>query len=122
MWSPIPINNIYKIVFVENAQLAIINEDGTGKQILVNDNTYCYFPMWSPTGNRIAFIKVLGQGSYGDLFSVNLNGSQQQLTTDSKLPVEPLITNPPMWDPNSTDSNYRTTFLKDLNNNGHFDI
>jgi Tol biopolymer transport system component len=122
MWSPQPINNIYKILFLENDQLAIINEDGTGKQILVNDNTHCYFPMWSPTGNRIAFIKVPGQGSYGDLCSVNLNGIQQQLTTDSKLPVEPLITNLPMWDPNSTDSNYRITFLKDLNNNGHFDI
>ena len=99
MWSPIPINGKYKIVFVENAQLAIINEDGTGKQILVNDNIYCYFPMWSPDGNPIAFIEVPGQGSYGNLFSVDLNGSQQQLTTDSKLPVEPLITNPPMWDP-----------------------
>jgi len=126
MWSPVPINGKYKIVFIEkdqlgNNRLAIINEDGTNKQILVNDNTYPYLPMWSPTGNLIAFIKVTGQANYGNLFSVALNGSQKQFTIDGNLPVEPLIINPPMWDPNSTYSNYRITFLKP-NNNGFFDI
>ena len=122
MWSPQPINGSYKIVFVENGNLAIIDEDGSNKQILPTGNGSNYFPMWSPTGNRIAFIKVPGQGSYGNLFSVALNGSQQQLTTDGDLPVDPLISNPPMWDPNSTDTDYRITFLRDLNRNGHFDI
>jgi Tol biopolymer transport system component len=122
MWSPQPINGSYKIVFVENGNLAIINEDGTGKLPLTNNNAN-YFPMWSPTGNRIAFIKVTQPGSYGDLFMFDLTSNQQgPFTVSGDLPVWTLIYNPPMWAPNSTDTDYRITFLRDLNRNGNFDI
>ncbi len=122
MWSLQPINGIYKIVFVENGQLAIINEDGTGKQLLTNDNAN-YFPMWSPTGNRIAFIKNLVPGqNYGDLFMFDLTDNQQGPLMVEALPVWPLIANPPMWAPNSTDTDYKITFLRSPNRNGRFDI
>lgn len=51
----------YKIVFTENDQLVVINEDGTEKQILTTTNYPNYFPMYPRNANLnlIAFIRVI---------------------------------------------------------------
>jgi hypothetical protein len=115
----------YKIVFTENDQLVVINENSTGKQILTTTNYPNYFPMYPRNANLnlIAFIRVLQPGNYGDLFIIDpYTLEERQFTITSDLPVEPLIINPPMWTPNVLDPDPKITFLRDPNKDGHFDI
>jgi hypothetical protein len=99
MWSPKPINNKYKILLLEGPAIAIIDEDGNGKQILTdnNDSTLKGYPMWSPDGNQIAFIEFPQLGNYGNLSMIDLAGNKTPLITSEDLPG--WVPNIPMWNP-----------------------
>src|SRR3990170_6246104 len=44
-----------KIVFYRNAEIYVMNADGTGQTNLTNDPATDYAPAWSPDGTKIAF-------------------------------------------------------------------
>ena len=55
-------------------RLAILDADGTNRQIIVNDG-FNSNPDWSPDGSAIVFARVAPGGQRSDLFVVQPNGS-----------------------------------------------
>jgi TolB protein len=61
-------------------QLAVINPDGSGRQVLTNDPQHAYlYPAVSPNGRRIAFARFDSDNASDGLFLVNADGSGQAL-------------------------------------------
>src|SRR5205085_2618116 len=50
-WSP----DGNKIAFSDNGAIAVINRDGTGREVLTGNSLLLMNPSWSPDGGRIAF-------------------------------------------------------------------
>ena len=64
----------------------IMNPDGSGKKrMTIRDNTYDYFPSWSPDGNYIVFNSSTQHDHNGDwkLFLINVKTGETQLLFDS---------------------------------------
>lgn len=69
-----------KIVFVSNrdgnAEIYIINPDGSGLTNLSNNPAHDHSPAWSPDGSKIAFRSRRGEGFY-NLYVMNADGSSE---------------------------------------------
>ena len=61
--------------------IEVIGVDGTGRQALTNTDADERFPVFSPDGSQIAFIKKSGGAS--NLFVMNSDGSGEQKLTDN---------------------------------------
>jgi Tol biopolymer transport system component len=74
-----------------NAEIYVINADGSGLQNLTNDPGMDYWPAWSPDGTRIAF------SSSGHLYVMNAGGSERR----EVRPADPttLSLEEPAWSP-----------------------
>ncbi len=67
----------------ENAEIAVMNGDGSGLRTLTNNTVYDGEPDWSPDGTQIAFESSHG-GNF-DLYIMNADGSNvRQLTTSER--------------------------------------
>jgi hypothetical protein len=76
-WSP----DGTRLTFAHNAQLGIMNSDGSGRTIIDPGLTLAW-PRWSPSGTRILFTGGATIVGVGDLYTVNPDGSAlEQLTT-----------------------------------------
>jgi TolB protein len=89
-WSP----DGKKIVFVkdyaDDAEIWVINPDGTGARRLARGDD----PAWSPDGRRIAFSRYLGGVSLGEVFVMNSDGSDQH-----RLLARKYESQHPTWSP-----------------------
>lgn len=94
-WSP----DGKKIAFVaypgesyeeEKLQIYVMNQDGSNKIKLTNDNlANCFCPSWSPDGKKIVFEKDYPGFSYDmEIWIMNADGSSQKALTDRNITIE----------------------------------
>ncbi len=88
VWSP----DGRRIVFVSapgfSEEIAVINADGSGKQILTHHPASDQGPVWSPDGRKIAFTRA----SYAlpadtSVFTMNADGSGKRMLAQGAGPV-----------------------------------
>lgn len=98
-----------KIAFVSgrggtNANIYVMNADGTGAVRLTNNSSYDYSPSWSPDGGRIIFDSDRNDpGGNEELYVMNADGSgQSRLTNNSARDIQPA------WSPGGTKIAFRT--------------
>jgi Tol biopolymer transport system component len=87
---------------VANANIYVVNSDGTGMRRLTNDLSYEGQPSWSPDGSKIAFVYVKDEGdgySNYHIYVMNADGSNWVQLTDRNFTVNNLN---PDWSPNGT--------------------
>ena len=78
-----------------DAQIAVMDTDGSNQETLTNNRCSSYEPMWSPTGNRIAFTSDSTNNE--EIWAIDANGgNQQQLTDDLE------VDSSPAWSPDGS--------------------
>ena len=89
-------------------EIATANVDGTGRQRLTSNGSFENYPVWSPNGDRIAFIANYDLESDSDSGSSHYEPSETQIFTmaadgtDVKVVpnTEGVGLYPPVWSPN----------------------
>jgi Tol biopolymer transport system component len=87
---------------VANANVYVVNSDGTGMRRLTDDLSYEGQPSWSPDGSRIAFVYVKDEGdgySNYHIYVMNADGSNWVQITDRNFTVN---NQDPAWSPDGT--------------------
>lgn len=95
--GPISADESDRIAFASdrsgNAEIYVMNADGTGPVNLTNNAAQDFSPNWSPDGKRIVFAR--GSGSLRELYVMNADGTNQtRLTFNTVADVQPV------WSPN----------------------
>lgn len=80
-----------KILFVSNrdgnAEIYMMNPDGSNKMNLTNHPSHDYDPDWSPNGNRIVFVSK--RDGTSDIYTMNSDGSNLRRLTYPVNPSDP---------------------------------
>lgn len=88
---------------VANANIYVVNSDGTGIRRLTNDLSYEGKPSWLPQdGSKIAFVYIKNEGdgySNYHIFVMNTDGNNWVQLTDRNITVN---NQDPDWSPNGT--------------------
>ena len=83
-WSPDGNRIVYmcpsNVPTIMPFEICVINTDGTNKVQLTNNNVNDLGPHWSPDGQHIVFQRALGGGSGNQLFVINADGTESQIT------------------------------------------
>ncbi len=93
-------------------EIASISIDGTGRRRLTDNEYFESFPVWSPDGSRIAFIRGYGHHghhgwSWSELFIMSSDGSDSSTVVAAPMSVALL---PPVWSP---DGEYLAFIVED---------
>lgn len=97
-----------KILFVSNrdgnADIYIMDPDGSNQMNLINNLSHDYDPEWSPDGNSIVFVSE--RDGTADIYTMNLDGSDLSQLTYPVNPSDPgdgrNRDDMPDWSPNGT--------------------
>ncbi|HWR27610.1 MAG TPA: hypothetical protein VN377_04130 [Candidatus Thermoplasmatota archaeon] len=87
---------------VSNANIYVVNSDGTGMRSVTNEPSYEGQPSWSPDGNKIAFVYVKAEGdgySNYHIYEMNADGSNWVQLTNRSITVN---NQNPDWSPDGT--------------------
>jgi TolB protein len=87
---------------VSNANIYVVNSDGTGMRRLTKELSYEGQPSWSPDGSKIAFVYVKNEGdgySNYHIYVMNADGSNWVQLTDRNITVN---NQNPDWSPDGT--------------------
>jgi Tol biopolymer transport system component len=76
-----------------DAEIYVMNADGSGATRLTNNSTYDHAPAWSPDGERIAFVS--GRNGSSEIYVMNADGSEQTNLTNNLADDTD-----PSWSPN----------------------
>ncbi len=80
-----------------NPKMYIVNADGTGKKLVLNDTSKQWSPSFSPDGKSIVYVSYPEEKNKEDLFKLDISGaSRAQLTFDG------IKKNYPVWGPDGT--------------------
>lgn len=107
--DPVPSPDRRKIAFVgwvdgSNAEIFVMERDGTGLTRLTHDPGVDDQPAWSPDGQRIAF-RSFRDGGRGAIWVMNADGSDPVKLTPDDLPE--LVENAsPAWSPDGSQIAY----------------
>ena len=89
-------NKQYKIAFTSrrdgNAEIYVMNADGSGLKNLTNNPAPDYDACWSPDGQRIVFVS--DRDGNGEVYVMNADGSGQKNLTNN-----PAFDGLPSWQP-----------------------
>jgi Tol biopolymer transport system component len=87
-WSP----DGERIAFVRQAELYVINADGSGQRLLANATETVDLPAWSPDGEKIAFPCPAAPGAVGtDLCVMNADGTEWKRLASKVAPQDVLV-------------------------------
>ena len=78
-----------------NADIYVINADGSNQTRLTDGQEFGTMPRWSPDGSKIAFVSI--RGANWDIYVMDADGSNQTRLTDS-----PGIDEAPVWSPDGS--------------------
>jgi Tol biopolymer transport system component len=94
-WSPDGSRLVYtSLDEKEDPKVYIVNADGTGKRLVLEDAFKQWSPSWSPDGNSIVYISYPELKFKEELFTLDISGTQRkQLTFDE------IKKNYPVWGP-----------------------
>jgi dipeptidyl aminopeptidase/acylaminoacyl peptidase len=92
VWSPDGTKIAYVHGWYNNAQIWVMNPDGSDSQQLTDRNGPNMFPSWSPDGARIAFVSF--DGSNADIYVMNADGSDVRRLTNGSAHEDQ-----PAWSP-----------------------
>lgn len=83
-WSPDGLRIVFGC-WSTSADICVINTDGSGFQMLTQDQAIDFSPVWSPDGSRIAFVtRRFGDGRTLDIALMNPDGTDvRRLTAGS---------------------------------------
>ena len=98
-WSADGEKLVYSDLSNDNADIYVVNVDGSGKTRLTDDPEFRdYHPSWSPDGSQIVFDRY-GGGDYldYDLYTMDSNGGNLQRLTDDDYANEK-----PRWSPDGS--------------------
>lgn len=87
---------------VPNANIYVVNSDGTNIRRVTSGLTYEGQPAWSPDGSKIAFVYIKNEDngfSNNHIYVMNSDGSNWVQLTDSKITINNLN---PAWSPDGT--------------------
>ncbi len=93
-----PSSTLYRDIYV-------IQPDGSGRQQLTTSYEYNGDPVWSPTGDRIAFVRAIYE-SNSNVWLMTATGGQQQNVTNLAYPAS---AQSPAWAPDGTRLAYAST-------------
>ncbi|MBU1501387.1 MAG: hypothetical protein KJ905_01255, partial [Nanoarchaeota archaeon] len=100
-----------KIAFVSNRtgeeEIWVMNADGSDQKSLTDPPTRGFYPVWSPNGNRIAFISLERGKNYKDIVIANSDGSgSTNITQNGKSSgidfYDGFFPGAPSWSPDET--------------------
>ena len=99
-WSP----DGNKIAFASDrdgdAEIFVMNRDGTGVTQLTHDNDHTDFgPVWSPDGNKIAYERRRIRYAEMDIVVMNADGTGAHQITDYKTTAPSTMSRMPTWSP-----------------------
>lgn len=93
-----PSSTLYRDVY-------IIQPDGTNRQQITSSYDYNGDPVWSPSGDRIAFVRAIYELN-SNIWLMSASGGQQQNVTNLAYPIS---AQSPAWAPNGTRIAYAST-------------
>jgi Tol biopolymer transport system component len=91
-WSPDGTQIAYVRGWEDQAQIWVMNADGSDPHPLTDASGPNLFPSWSPDGATIAFVSF--DGSNSDIYAMNTDGSDVRRLTD-----DPAHEDQPAWSP-----------------------
>lgn len=77
-WSP----DGTQLVLVGNGRLYLVGRDGSNLRRLTAEEAQETSPSWSPDGIRVAYLR---EGSFGNVYSINADGSDRKQITNTTL-------------------------------------
>lgn len=86
-WSPDDSQIVFRDIRDGDTEIYTINADGTGLNQLTNNSVGDNIASWSPSGDKIAFVRRYGSSNdQRDIFTINPDGTNEvQVTNDSNL-------------------------------------
>ena len=91
-----------KIAFMStrdgNAEIYVMDADGTGPVRLTKHPAIDSYPAWSPDGTKIAFTSNRRNGSTHEIYAMNADGRGMERLTTNHQPV-PAYDKSPSWSP-----------------------
>src|SRR5215468_6671417 len=79
-----------------DVDIAVVNADGSGRRLLIQDSTQDKSPSWSPDGSRIAFLR----GDFGSFVLYTIRPDGSGLRQVGVTPADP--DSQPAWSPDSS--------------------
>ncbi len=81
----------------QNPKMYIVNADGTGKKLVLEDGFRQWSPSFAPDGKNIVYLSYPETKNIGELFIVDISG-----TTRKQLTFDEINKNYPVWGPEGT--------------------
>lgn len=93
-WSPDGTKIAFTSFRTGNAEVFVMNANGSGQTNLTNNPAEDFTPLWSPDGSRIGFVRRFDNPFNTEIFVMAANGTKQTNITNHPAPDGPFVWRP----------------------------